>query len=88
LTYDLRSGDPDAIDQLVANTYANLALDLISDGVTGRMIAIQGGRYAHAPLPNPALGPRRVDVAAMYNVDRYRPHYANKLGAPMLLSPV
>jgi len=88
LTYDLRSGDPDAIDQLVATTYANLALDLISDGVTGRMIAIQGGRYAHAPLPNPALGPRRVDVAAMYNVERYRPHYASKLGAPMLLSTV
>ena len=35
LTYDLRSGEPDAIDQIVAITYANIALDLIRDGVTG-----------------------------------------------------
>ena len=47
LTYDLRSGDPDSIDQLVATTFANLALDLISDGVSEGMVAIQGGRYAH-----------------------------------------
>jgi 6-phosphofructokinase 1 len=86
LTYDLRSGDPDSIDQLVATTFANLALDLISDGVTGRMVAIQEGRYTHAPLPDPKLGPRQVDVGTLYNVERYRPHYAHKLGAPMLLS--
>jgi 6-phosphofructokinase 1 len=88
LTYDLRSGEPDAIDQLVATTFANLALDLIADGVTGRMVAVRDGRYAHTDLPNPALGPRRVDVATMYNIARYRPHYGNKLGAPMLLSAV
>ena len=87
LTYDLRSGDPDSIDQLVATTFANLALDLISEGVAGRMVAIQEGRYTHATLPDPKLGPRQVDVAALYNRERYRPHYAGKLGAPMLLSP-
>src|SRR5713101_2385588 len=32
LTYDLRSGDPDAVDQLVATTFANIALDLILSG--------------------------------------------------------
>lgn len=87
LTYDLRSGDPDSIDQLVATTFANLALDLVSDGLTGRMVAIQEGRYTHAPLPDPQLGPRQVDVGTLYNVERYRPHYAGKLAAPMLLSP-
>lgn len=88
LTYDLRSGDPDSVDQLVATTFANLALDLISDGVTEGMVAIQGGRYSHTALPDPGLGPRRVDVASLYNTERYRPQYGRRLGAPMLLSSV
>jgi len=87
LTYDLRSGDPDSLDQIVATTFANLALDLIADGVTGRMVAVQDGRYTHAVLPDPGLGPRRVEVAALYNTERYRPNYSSKLGAPLLLSP-
>jgi ATP-dependent phosphofructokinase / diphosphate-dependent phosphofructokinase len=85
LTYDLRSGDPDAVDQVVATTFANLALDLIADNVTGRMVAVREGRYAHAPLPDPALGPRTVDVAKLYNTERYRPHYSGKLGDPLFL---
>jgi 6-phosphofructokinase 1 len=85
LTYDLRSGEPDSLDALVANTFANIAMDLIENGVTGRMMAIQDGKYAHAPLPDPALGPRKVDVPTMYNVDRFRPRYNGKLGDPMLL---
>ena len=80
LTYDLRSGDPDAFDQMVATTFANVAVDLIRDGVTGRMVAIQDGRYSHAPLPDPKLGSRRVDVARSYNAERFRPQYAGRLG--------
>jgi ATP-dependent phosphofructokinase / diphosphate-dependent phosphofructokinase len=85
LTYDLRSGDPDAVDQVVATTFANLALDLIGDNVFGGMVAVRNGRYAHAPLPDPALGPRTVDVAKLYNTKRYRPHYTGKLGDPLFL---
>ncbi len=87
LTYDLRSGEPDALDHLVAITFANIALDLIRDGVTGRMVAVQNGCYTHVGLPSADLGPRRVNVAEMYNTERYRPNYAAKLGAPLLLSP-
>ena len=85
LTYDLRSGEPDSLDALVATTFANIAMDLVEGGVTGRMMAIQDGKYAHAPLPDPVLGPRKVDVPAMYNVERFRPRYNGKLGDPMLL---
>jgi 6-phosphofructokinase 1 len=85
LTYDLRSGEPDSLDALVANTFANIAMDLIENGVTGRMMAIQDGKYAHAPLPDPSLGPRMVDVPTMYNMERFRPRYNGKLGDPMLL---
>jgi 6-phosphofructokinase 1 len=49
------------------------------------MMAIQDGKVAHTALPDPALGPRRVDVAALYNVERFRPRYDGKLGDPMLL---
>jgi len=85
LTYDLRSGEPDALDAMVATTFANIAMDLLRDGVTGRMAAIQDGKYAHAELPRPGTQARRVDVADMYNVERFRPRYEGRLGHPMLL---
>ena len=85
LTYDLRSGEPDAVDTMVAFTFANVAMDLIADGVSGRMTAIRDGKYAHSPLPDPALGARHVDVDEMYNAERYRPRYTGLLGHPLLL---
>jgi ATP-dependent phosphofructokinase / diphosphate-dependent phosphofructokinase len=88
LTYDLRSGEPDAIDQLVAITFANIAVEMLRDGVTGRMVGVQNGCYAHAPLPASSLGARKVDVARLYNTERYRPNYASKLGAPLLFNRI
>ena len=86
LTYDLRSGEADSLDQMVAITFANVAMDLIRDGVTGRMVAIRDGKYAHTHLPEPGLGPRMIDVATAYDTNRYRPTYANRLGHPLLLT--
>jgi ATP-dependent phosphofructokinase / diphosphate-dependent phosphofructokinase len=86
LTYDLRAGEPDAIDQIAGIGFANIALELIRGGVSGRMTAIQGGRYAEVPIPDAALGPRKVDIASMYNTERYRPSYSSKLGQPLLFS--
>ncbi|MFM2106753.1 MAG: hypothetical protein RL338_1785 [Chloroflexota bacterium] len=86
LTYDLRSGEPDAIDQIVATTFANVAMDLIADGVSGRMVAIRDGKYAHTTLPPKGLGPRTVDVSTSYDTERYRPVYASRLGQPLLLT--
>ncbi len=85
LTYDLRSGEPDAFDQVVAITFANVAMELVVDGKTGQMTAIRDGRYSYCPIPEP--GARIVDVEHAYNVERYRPHYGNKLGLPVLLTP-
>ena len=85
LTYDLRSGQPDALDQIVASTFANVAMDLMADGVYGRMMAIRDGKYAHTELPAKGSVARRVDVDAMYNLERFRPRYDGRLGLPMLL---
>ena len=85
LTYDLRSGDPDSLDTMVAITFANIAVDLIRQtGITGRMIAVQDGKYTHVPIPEPG-NPRKVDVATMYDLDRFRPQYHNRVGRPLLL---
>ncbi len=85
LTYDLRSGDPDAFDQMVATTFANIAVDLLDGGVTGRMVAVQKGTYTHTTLPDPRLGARRVDVERQYDLDRFRPRYTDRLGDSLFL---
>ncbi|HKN60617.1 MAG TPA: 6-phosphofructokinase [Candidatus Acidoferrales bacterium] len=88
LTYDLRSGEPDAIDQLVAITFANVAADLIRDGVHGRLVGVQNGCYSQVPLKGLPTGARQVDVAKLYNVERYRPNYTSKIGAPLLFNRI
>jgi 6-phosphofructokinase 1 len=86
LTYDLRSGDPDFVDKLVALTFGNIAYDAILDGKSGLMSALVNGRYELVPIPDPHLGPRKLDVATTYSIDRYRPMYANKQGLPVFLN--
>jgi ATP-dependent phosphofructokinase / diphosphate-dependent phosphofructokinase len=86
LTYDLRSGSPDFVDKMVASTFAGMAMDCIGQGQHGVMMAIAGGCYKAVPIPDPALGPRQVDVATMYNTRRYRPTYEKKLGLPIFLT--
>jgi 6-phosphofructokinase len=86
LTYDLRSGSPDFVDRMVAATFAGMAIDAIQDGKHGVMTAISNGCFAMRAIPDPKLGPRRVDVATMYNTERYRPVYDHKLGLPIFLT--
>jgi 6-phosphofructokinase 1 len=86
LTYDLRSGNPDFIDKLVASTFAGMAIDCIKQRKHGVMMGINGGCYSAVPIPDPKLGPRKVDVPSMYNVERFRPFYADKLDLPIFLT--
>jgi 6-phosphofructokinase len=72
LTSDQRSGSPDFVDRLVAFTFAGMAMDALEVGKSGLMTAINEGRYTMAPIPDPKLAPRKVDIASMYNTDRYR----------------
>jgi 6-phosphofructokinase 1 len=86
LTYDLRSGDPDFVDKLVGMTFGNMAYDAVLEGKTGMMAALVRGCYELVPIPDPKLGPRRVDVASAYSTERYRPIYADKRGLPVFLN--
>jgi len=86
LTYDLRSGNPDFVDRMVASTFAGMAMDAIQEGKQGLMTAVSGGCFALKPIPDATLGPRKVDVATMYNTKRYRPRYDHQLGLPIFLT--
>ncbi|MCC6341955.1 MAG: 6-phosphofructokinase [Bryobacterales bacterium] len=86
LTYDLRSGEADFVDKMVATTFGNMALDCILANRFGYMMAIENGCFATVSIPDPALGPRRVEVDTMYNTERYRPNYAGKVGLPIFLT--
>jgi 6-phosphofructokinase len=86
LTYDLRSGSPDFVDKMVASTFAGMAMDCVEKGERGKMMAISQGCYAAVPIPDPELGPRKVDIQTMYNTRRYRPVYAQKLGLPIFMT--
>ena len=66
LTYDLRSGEPDSLDSMVATTFANVAMDLVESGVD-RADGRDPGRQVrpHAPAgpgARPAQGRRPGDV--------------------------
>jgi 6-phosphofructokinase len=86
LTYDLRSGSPDFVDKMVAATFAGMAMDAIQEGRHGQMTAINEGCYSMVEIPDPKFGPRKVDLATMYNTERYRPTYDHKLGFPIFLT--
>lgn len=85
LAYLMRSGAPDALDLMVSINYANMALDLIEEGVTGRMIALRDGTYTHIPMDEVTSGVKRVDVDELYDVDQYRPKVRHVLDKPMFL---
>ncbi len=86
LTYDLRSGAPDFLDTLVATTFGTMAYDAITSGKSGLMASITDGKFAMVGIPDPKRGPRHVDIATMYNTERYRPTYTSKEGLPLFLT--
>jgi 6-phosphofructokinase len=83
LTYDLRSGEPDFVDKLVASAFGAMGLDAVLAGKSGLMTALVNGCYQMVPIPDPKLGPRKVDIPTMYNTERYRPMYGDKTGLPI-----
>lgn len=86
LTYDLRGGAPDFVDRMAAITFASMAVESVADGGSGRMMAIQNGCYVDAEIPASGSSARTVDVATMYDTERYRPAYGHKAGLPIFLN--
>jgi 6-phosphofructokinase 1 len=85
LGYMVRGGDPDAIDSIVPMAYGNLALDLILDGVHGRLVVLKNGRYDNMPIDVVTSSKKLVDVEKFYNTERLRPNYASFEMKPLLI---
>ena len=85
IAYLMRSGAPDAVDLMVSVNYANMAMDLIVDGASGRMCALRDGNYTHVPISSITSALKRVDVDELYDSERYLPKIRRVLGKPMFL---
>jgi 6-phosphofructokinase 1 len=83
--YLMRSGQPDALDLMVATNYAVMAADLLLEGTHGRLVALRNGTYVNVPIEVVRQGVKRVDVEALYDVDEYRPKIRHVDGKPMFL---
>ena len=85
LAYLMRAGAPDSLDRMVAISYANLAVDQLIQGHSGRMVALQNGQYTTVPVDTCTQGLKRVDVNELYDSQEYRPKVRHTLGKPMFL---
>ncbi len=75
LGYLVRCGDPDALDSIVPMAYGNLALDLVLEGASGRLVGIRNGVYDSVPLDVVKGSQKVVDVKKYYHTERFRPIY-------------
>lgn len=85
LAYLVRGGSPDAINSIVPMAYGNLALDLILEGVHGRLVVLKNGRYDNMPIEVLCADSKTVDVDRFYNTDRLRPFYKKFAMKPLFI---
>ncbi len=85
LGYLVRGGEPDAIDSIVPMAYGNLTLDLILDGLHGRLVVLKNGRYDNMPLEVVTSSKKVVDVARHYDTERLRPLYTRFEMQPLFI---
>lgn len=85
LGYMVRGGDPDAIDSIVPMAYGNLALDLIMEGVHGRLVVLKHGRYDNVPLDVVTSSKKFVKIEEHYNTERLRPKYRSFEMKPLFI---
>jgi len=85
LGYLVRCGDPDAMDSIVPMAFGNLAMDLILEGTSGRLVNIRNGRYDNVPIEVVTSRKKTLDTKKFYNRERLRPTYERFEGAPVFI---
>jgi ATP-dependent phosphofructokinase / diphosphate-dependent phosphofructokinase len=85
LGYLVRGGDPDAVDSIVPMAYGNLALDLILDNKSGRMVCLRSGEYDDVPIDIVVSRKKIVDVDKYYDRGRLRPAYKSFRNKPLFI---
>ncbi len=85
LGYLVRSGDPDALDSIVPMAFGNVALDLVLQGSSGRLVSVRNGVYDNVPI-DVVIGRKKVvDIRKYYNIDRLRPIYSTLSRQPVFI---
>src|SRR3546814_11031158 len=72
LAYLMRAGEPDAMDRMVGFAFGGLAIQLLQQGKSGRMVALRDGNYCHVPAETLLQSQKSVDVSALYDAQNYR----------------
>jgi 6-phosphofructokinase 1 len=85
LGYLVRCGDPDALDSIVPMAFGNLAMDLVLDGASGRLVCVRQGRYQNVPIDVVTAEKKLVDVPKYYNTDRLRPIFERFESKPLFI---
>ena len=85
LGYLVRSGHPDAIDSIVPVAYGNMALNLLLEGKSGRLVALRDGNYKDVELKEVTARKKRVNLKKHYNPDRLRPDYKSFENKPLFI---
>jgi 6-phosphofructokinase 1 len=85
LGYLVRGGDPDSIDSVVPMAFGNLALDLILNGVHGRLVVFRHGHYDNVPIEVVTSKSKVVNLQEHYNTERLRPKYKSFAMKPLFI---
>ena len=85
LGYMVRCGAPDAVDAIAPMAYGNIAMDLISQKQSGRLVVLKEGRYSHIPVETITSTKKVVDVKKYYDTDQLRPIFDGFEGKPVFL---
>ncbi len=85
LGYLVRSGHPDAIDSIVPVVYGNMALNLLLEGKSGRLVSLRDGKYCNVDLREVTASKKRVNIKKHYHTDRLRPDYQSFDNKPLFI---
>jgi 6-phosphofructokinase len=85
LGYFVRCGDPDAVDSIAPMVYGNMALDLLLQKVSGRLVVLKNGRYGNIPIETITATKKVVNIAEHYNTERLCPKFENFDGKPLFI---
>ncbi len=85
LGYLVRCGDPDALDSIVPMAFGNLALDLVLQGTSGRLVSLRNGVYDSVPIDVVTGRKKQIDIQKYYNTERLRPRYKTLLRQPLFI---
>lgn len=85
LGYLVRCGDPDAMDSIVPMVFGNIALDLILEGTSGRLISLRNGVYDTVPIDVVTGRKKVIDINKYYSTERMRPKYETLIRKPLFI---